>query len=1466
MFLEIPQRSRGRRRRALAGRSIEILEERVLLADGINPAPGLHFLGNPGVALNNVAVATFTIANSSGSPGTKWDAHVNWGDGNSDKKIAATAGPNGTFQFLDSHSYANPGTFTITVMIAVPGSHTPNDNTVTTQAVITSATLQSIAVTPANPIVPLGQTEQFTATGTFSDNSTLNLTTFTTWASATPSVATISNDTLGTQGLATTFAVGTSNISATLNGVTGTTVLTVSAAVLQSIAVTPANPTVPLGETEQFTATGTYSDNSTQKLTSQVTWVSATTSVATISNSSGSQGLATTAATGTSSISATLNGVTGTTVLTVSAAVLQSIAVTPANPSVPKGETQQFTATGTYSDKSTQDLTSQVAWASATTSVATISNVSGSQGLATGVATGMSTVNATLNGVTGSTVLTVSAAVLQSIALTPANPSVPAGETEQFTAIGTYSDKSTQNLTSQVTWASATSSVATISNSSGSQGLATTLVTGTSSISATLNGVTGTTVLTVSAAVLQSITVTPANPTAPLGETEQFTATGTYSDKSTQILTSQVTWASATKSVATISNAAGSQGLATTVATGTSSISATLNGITGTTVLTVSAAVLQSIALSPANPSVPKGETEQFTATGTYSDNSTQNLTSQVTWASATTSVATITVAGLATAGATGTSTISATLSRITGSTVLTVGAAVLQLIALTPSSPSIAKGETEQFTATGTYSDNSTQDLTSLVTWASATTSVATISNTPGTQGFATALTTGTSTISATLGGIAGSTVLTVTAAALESIAVTPASPNLPKGETEQFSAMGTYSDQSTQDLTSQVTWASATIVVATITSAGLATGVTTGTSTISAALNGITGSTVLTVSPAALLSIAVTPDNPFVPNGNIQQFTATGTFSDKSTEDLTSQVTWDSATASVATISNAAGSQGLATAVSEGTATISGSLAGISGSTVLTVTAALASIAVSPADPSVPAGETQQFAATGTFSDGSTENLTNQVAWASATTSVATISNASGSQGLVTAVVQGTSTISAAFDGITGSTMLTVSPAALLSIAVTPANPSVPKGETQPFTAKGTYSDLSTQDLTSQVTWASVTTSVATINAAGLAIGVATGSSTINATLGDITGSTALTVSPAALLSIALTPVNPSVPKGETQQFTATGTYSDQSTQDLTSQVTWPSATPSVATISNTPGSKGLTTGLAIGTSTLSATLDGIAGTAVLTVSPAALISIAVSPTDPSIVQGTTEQFTATGTFSDKSTKDLTSQVTWTAANPSAASVTAAGLASGLTSGTSTITAFLNGATASTLLTVTPKPPPPLVVETHVQIVQNKKHLVTQITVDFSGAVNAAEAASVATYRLATAGKKGSFDAKNAVVFKLKSAVYVAAQTDVILTPKKPFALSKPVQLRVNGNPPAGLQDSLGRFIDGDHNGQPGGNAVAVLNRKGVTLSSLALARSSGGPNLQTAAVDVVLDQMIRRDRATSATSLRG
>ena len=135
---------------------------------------------------------------------------------------------------------------------------------------------------------------------------------------------------------------------------------------------------------------------------------------------------------------------------------------------------------------------------------------------------------------------------------------------------------------------------------------------------------------------------------------------------------------------------------------------------------------------------------------------------------------------------------------------------------------------------------------------------------------------------------------------------------------------------------------------------------------------------------------------------------------------------------------------------------------------------------------------------------------------------------------------------------------------------------------------------------------------------------------------------------------------------------------------------------------------------------------------------------------------------------------------------------------------------------------------PPAPLVTMKSVQLETNKKHQVTGIVIDFSGAVNASEAQSAAMYELIAAGKGGSFTSKGAKGIKIKSAVYNAAKHQVILT-SAPFTLSQPVELVVNGNAPNGLVDTYGRLIDGNHDGKAGGSAAALLKKGGVTMNAV-------------------------------------
>jgi uncharacterized protein YjdB len=169
---------------------------------------------------------------------------------------------------------------------------------------------------------------------------------------------------------------------------------------------------------------------------------------------------------------------------------------------------------------------------------------------------------------------------------------------------------------------------------------------------------------------------------------------------------------------------------------------------------------LSSITVTPATPSVAVNSTKQMTATGTYDDGSTKNITGSVGWSSDDTFVATVSDSGLVTGIAAGVVSVTATSGTISGSTKVTVTIANLASIAISPTTASISSGQTQQFTAIGTLQDGSTVDITDSVTWKSSKTSVATIDS----SGLATGQSAGTANIQATSGSITSNTaVLTV-------------------------------------------------------------------------------------------------------------------------------------------------------------------------------------------------------------------------------------------------------------------------------------------------------------------------------------------------------------------------------------------------------------------------------------------------------------------------------------------------------------------------------------------------------------------------------------------------------------------------------------------------------------------------------------------------------------------------------
>jgi uncharacterized protein YjdB len=951
-------------------------------------------------------------------------------------------------------------------------------------------TLASITVTTSSSAttVATGATLQFAAQGKFSDGTVADISSQVTWKSSDTTMGVMNS-----AGVMTGVKAGSVTVSATQGTITGSMAVTVTQVSLVSISI-GGNGSLSAGASEQLSAQGSYTDSSTQTLTSQVAWKSSDTSIATVS----SNGILTALKAGTVSITATMGSVTANASVTVTSPVLTSINVGTPSPSLASGGTEQLTATGVYSDASTQSLTAQVIWS---TSDQTVASVSGA-GFLTAFKAGSVTVTATLGSVSGTGHVTVTAPSLSSITITPAVFSIASGQSKQLSALGVYSDGSSQDVTSQVTWNSLSTAYATVDSS----GLVTGVSAGSSTITATIGSTHGTAIATVSSALLTSIVITPATASIATGQSQSFTASGIFSDGSTTDITNSVTWNSSAASVATVDPS----GLATGVSAGAANISATSGSVTSSpAALTVTAAVLTEIDIAPDDQYIPVGGQYPLTLTGTFSDSTTQTITN-ATWSSADSSLASVDPnTGIVTGVANSNDnpvTITASYGGMTSTTNVYITSAVAESLQLTPASASIASGTTQQYQVNQVYSDGSIQPVTAGLSWLSSSASVAGINS----NGLATGLTPGQTTITVAYGSMTATASLTVTTATLTNIVVTPITTVVGINGNVQFTATGVFSDNSTQDLTSQAVWSSSNASFALIDAGGLASGLSAGTTTITASYGGVSGSATLTVTTATLVSITITPSNPIVPPHARVQLTATGTFSDGS-QLVLSGVSWHTTSARYAMV-NGNGVLRTKKATNQ-PVSVYAKLNGITGQTTVTITSmTVQSLALNPPTPTIAVGTTQPFSLIGTFSDGvTTVDLTASARWQTSNYQDAVINR----QGIATGVKAGSVTITGSINGQTPATAtLTVSNATVQSITVTPATPTIALGSMQQFAASGLFSDGSTQDITAVSTWTSSTPTVAVVNQNGVASSATHGQTNINATFKSVTGSTPLNV----------------------------------------------------------------------------------------------------------------------------------------------------------------------------------------------------------------------------------------------------------------------------------------------------------------------------------------------------------------
>jgi uncharacterized protein YjdB len=378
-------------------------------------------------------------------------------------------------------------------------------------------------------------------------------------------------------------------------------------------------------------------------------------------------------------------------------------------------------------------------------------------------------------------------------------------------------------------WSVQDTSIATVSPA----GVVTARAVGSTQVAASADGRSGLASITVVPVPVASVTVTPARVDLTPGARATLGAV-TYDASGGPLGGRAVVWASSNESVATVD----ASGVVTALAAGSATITATSEGISGSSAVSVANPAVASVALQPRSATLQRGATLQLSSTIT--DESGATVTNRLpTWTSSNTAVAIVSASGLVTALSTGSTNIAAALDGKADTASIIVVAVPVGSVSVQPTTVSLTVGQGSTLTAT-VKDANGTVVTDRPVAWTTSNAAVASVTQ----AGVVKALAAGSATISATSEGSSGSAVVTVTPAVVDHIVITPSSvDNLRAGHSTQLSA--TAVDANGNAIAGATfTWHSNSTSIATVSSSGNVTGVHSGTTTITATFSGKTGS----------------------------------------------------------------------------------------------------------------------------------------------------------------------------------------------------------------------------------------------------------------------------------------------------------------------------------------------------------------------------------------------------------------------------------------------------------------------------------------------------------------------------------------------------------------------------------------------------------------------------------------------
>lgn len=337
-----------------------------------------------------------------------------------------------------------------------------------------------------------------------------------------------------------------------------------------------------------------------------------------------------------------------------------------------------------------------------------------------------------------------------------------------------------------------------------------------------------------------------------------------------------------------------------------------------------------------------------------------------------------------------------------------------------------------------------------------------------------------------------------------------------------------------------------------------------------------------------ARLTSLTIEPTSLSLAKGTSGQLTAVGHYDDGTVLNLSNSVVWTPSSPNVSVDPT-----GKVSALSPGSVQVQAAFGTRTAAATVQVTeATLTSLRFDPVRATIAAGTTGLFRLQGTFSDGSSQDLT---ADATLTVKDSAIARLTTPKGTAVALAPGQTVINASLAGQSAQAELTVTAATLSRIDVTPRPASLAKGTTVQFTATGVFSDGTSQNLTTGVVWSALAPATLAITPQGLAQGVAQGSTSVQARLGTVTGESNVTVTAATVTGLTLAPTFASLRTGQTVQIEVTASYTDQRAQTVTNDATFESNAEEIASVTSGLTSRGLVTAGAVGNTTIDVSFGG-------------------------------------------------------------------------------------------------------------------------------------------------------------------------------------------------------------------------------------------------------------------------------